>query len=394
MTAGLNANVADLPGSGIREIMELGRTIEGVIPLWFGEGDDPTPEPIKQAAVDALHDDRTFYVPNSGVPALREALAGYMTRLYGCPVALDRITVSTSGMHGIMLSLQAVLSPGDRIVVVGPIWPNVVRAAEVIGAHVRMMPLTSDGGQWRLDLDHLFDLCAEGTKALFINSPGNPTGWMARRDELQAIFAFCRTRVIWLMADDVYARLVYTGAERAPSVIELAEPDDRVIAINSFSKSWSMTGWRLGWITAPPDLLFPLAMLTEYNIAGPATFVQHAGIAALEACDDHVERMRAAYADRREIACAGLAAIEGVRLGWPDGAFYVFFAIEGEADSMALAKRILAETGVGLAPGIAFGDEGEGYLRACFARRPDDLREAIGRLTEFFARRSATASTS
>jgi aspartate/methionine/tyrosine aminotransferase len=165
-----------------------------------------------------------------------------------------------------------------------------------------------------------------------------------------------------------------------------------VIVINSFSKSWSMTGWRLGWITAPPDLLFPLAKLTEYNISGPTTFVQHAGITALEACDEHVEQRRTDYAARREIACAGLAAIEGVRVGWPDGAFYVFFAVDGEADSMALAKRILAETGVGLAPGIAFGAEGEGFLRACFARRPEGLREAVGRLADFFARRGVAVS--
>ncbi len=379
-TAQINKSVAKLPESQIRQIMELGRNIEGVIPFWFGEGDEPTPEFIKQAAVQALHDDKTFYVPNNGVPELRQAIAEYMSALYGRQLGEDRITVSTSGMHGIMLAYQTILDPGDKVVIIGPIWPNTVHAAEVLGARTEIVALREVNGEWKIDLEALFAALGNGAKALFINSPNNPTGWMAERGELEAIFAFCRQHGIWMVSDDVYARLVYDGRTLAPSVVELAEPDDRVIIINSFSKSWNMTGWRLGWLTAPPDLLLSLAKLTEYNIAGPATFVQHAGIVALREGEAHVARSRAAFEERRDLVYRRLSALNRIGMVKPKGAFYAFFSVEGETDSLALTKRLLHDAGVGLAPGTAFGDVGEGYLRLCFAASSALLNEAIDRL--------------
>ena len=379
-TAQINKSVAKLPESQIRQIMELGRNIEGVIPFWFGEGDEPTPEFIKQAAVQALHDDKTFYVTNNGVPELRQAIAEYMSALYGRQVGQDRITVSTSGMHGIMLAYQTILDPGDKVVIIGPIWPNAVHAAEVLGARTEIVALREVNGEWKIDLEALFAALGNGAKALFINSPNNPTGWMAERGELEAIFAFCRQHGIWMVSDDVYARLVYDGRTLAPSVVELAEPDDRVIIINSFSKSWNMTGWRLGWLTAPPDLLLSLAKLTEYNIAGPATFVQHAGIVALREGEAHVARSRAAFEERRDLVYRRLSALNRIGMVKPKGAFYAFFSVEGETDSLALTKRLLHDAGVGLAPGTAFGDVGEGYLRLCFAASSALLNEAIDRL--------------
>ena len=379
-TAQINKSVAKLPESQIRQIMELGRNIEGVIPFWFGEGDEPTPEFIKQAAVQALHDDKTFYVPNNGVPELRQAIAEYMSALYGRQLGEDRITVSTSGMHGIMLAYQTILDPGDKVVIIGPIWPNAVHAAEVLGARTEIVALREVNGEWKIDLEALFAALGNGAKALFINSPNNPTGWMAERGELEAIFAFCRQHGIWMVSDDVYARLVYDGRTLAPSVVELAEPDDRVIIINSFSKSWNMTGWRLGWLTAPPDLLLSLAKLTEYNIAGPATFVQHAGIVALREGEAHVARSRSAFEERRDLVYRRLSALNRIGMVKPKGAFYAFFSVEGETDSLALTKRLLHDAGVGLAPGTAFGDVGEGYLRLCFAASSALLNEAIDRL--------------
>ena len=379
MTAEINTNVAQLAESQIRQIMELGHRMEGVIPLWFGEGDAPTPDFIKQAAVQALAEDKTYYVPNSGVPELRQAIAEYMTTLYGRPVEMDRITATTSGMHGIMLAYQTILDPGDTVVIVGPIWPNAVHAAEVLSAQVRVVALREADGEWTIDLDALFD-ALNGAKALFINSPNNPTGWMAERAELEAIFAFCRDHGIWMVCDDVYARLVYDGRTLAPSVAQMAEPDDRVIVINSFSKNWNMTGWRLGWITAPPDLLQTLAKLTEYNIAGPPTFVQHAGIVALRDGEAHVAQSRAAFEERRDLVFRRLSSLNRIGMAKPKGAFYAFFSVEGEANSLAFAKRILHDAGVGLAPGTAFGDVGEGYLRLCFAVRPALLNQAMDRL--------------
>ena len=380
MTAAINNSVAQLAESQIRQIMELGRKMEDVIGLWFGEGDEPTPEFIKEAAVQALADDRTFYVPNSGVPELRQAIANYMSGLYRRPVAMDRITATTSGMHGIMLAYQTILDPDDTVVIIGPIWPNAVHAAEVLGAKVRVVQLREVDDKWTIDLDELFDALGSGAKALFINSPNNPTGWMAERTELEEIFSYCCSHGIWMVCDDVYARLVYDGRTLAPSIAELAEPDDRVIIINSFSKNWNMTGWRLGWITAPPDLLLILAKLTEYNIAGPATFVQHAGIAALREGEGHVGQSRAKFEKRRDLVYHRLSSFNRISMAKPKGAFYAFFSVDGEANSLAFAKRILHDAGVGLAPGTAFGDAGEGYLRLCFAARTALLNQAMDRL--------------
>jgi aspartate aminotransferase len=379
MSAEINKSVAELAESQIRQIMEIGRTMEGVIPLWFGEGDEPTPGFIKQAAIRALEADETFYVPNSGVPELRQAIADYMTALYGRPIGADRITATTSGMHGIMLAYQTILDPGDTVVIVGPIWPNAVHAAEVLSARARVVALREVNGEWTIDLDELF-AALKGAKALFLNSPNNPTGWMAEQDELAAIFAHCRGHGIWMVCDDVYARLVYDGRTLAPSVAAMAEPDDRVIIVNSFSKSWNMTGWRLGWLTAPPDLLLTMAKLTEYNIAGPTTFVQHAGITALKDGEAHVAANRERYEARRDLVYRRLSALNRIGMVKPKGAFYAFFSVEGEGNSLALAKKLLHDAGVGLAPGTAFGAVGEGYLRLCFAASPELLNEALDRL--------------
>ena len=384
MTAEINKSVAKLAESQIRQIMEIGRTMEGVIPLWFGEGDEATPDFIKQAAADALAADETFYVPNSGVPELRETIADYMTSLYGRSITADRITATTSGMHGIMLAYQTILDPGDTVVIIGPIWPNAVYAAEVLSAKARIVPLREADGEWAIDLDELFD-ALKGAKALFINSPNNPTGWMAERAELEAIFAHCRAQGIWMVCDDVYARLVYDGRALAPSVAAMAEPEDRVIVINSFSKNWNMTGWRLGWVTAPPDLLLTLAKLTEYNIAGPTTFVQRAGIVALRDGEAHVATNRASYEERRDLVYRRLSALNSINMVKPKGAFYAFFSVAGETNSLAFAKKLLHDAGVGLAPGTAFGEVGEGYLRLCFAASQARLNEALDHLERVLA---------
>ena len=382
MTVAINKSVAKLAESQIRQIMEIGHQMEGVIPLWFGEGNEATPDFIKQAAIEALAKDETFYVPNSGVPELREAIAHYMTTLYGRHITMDRITTTTSGMHGIMLAYQTILDPGDTLVIVGPIWPNAVHAAEVLSARPRGVALHEADGEWAIDLGELFD-ALKGAKALFINSPNNPTGWMAELAELEAIFSYCREQGIWMLCDDVYARLVYDGRDLAPSVAALANPEDRVIVINSFSKNWNMTGWRLGWITAPPDLLLPLAKLTEYNIAGPTTFVQRAGIVALRDGEPHVAANRASYEARRDLVHDRLSALDNISMAKPKGAFYAFFSVAGETNSLAFAKKLLHDAGVGLAPGTAFGDVGEGYLRLCFAASSARLNEALERLERF-----------
>ncbi len=371
--------IARLPSSQIRDVSEIGLHEPGLIPLWFGESDEPTPDFIKQAAVEALDRNETFYASNNGVPALREETARYMARVYDQPFGVDRITVTASGMHAIILTMQALVDPGDNVVVVGPVWPNLRETVHIMGGEARDLFLAERDGRWQLDLDRLFESCDERTRAIFINSPGNPTGWMMTAEEQRTVLEFCRRRGIWILCDDVYARIVY-DRHHAPSFIELAAPDDLVIAINSFSKSWSMTGWRLGWITAPPGMLDTLAKLNEFNLASPTTFVQHAGITALRDGDPYIEDLVERLHRRRDLVCQRLGAFRRVRLARPDAAFYAFFAVDGVDNSFDFAVDVVQRVKVGLAPGSAFGTAGEGYLRLCFASSDDSLRDALDRL--------------
>ena len=371
--------VVELRDSLIRRISDEGMGRDGVIPLWFGEPDAPTPQFIKDAAVAALAADHTFYTQNRGVPALRAALAAYAGTLHGRAIDAERISVTASGMNAIMLVMQMLVEPGDNVVIVTPIWPNCVETVHVMGGVVREVPLILTDGRWQFDMDRLVDAFDTRTRAVFINSPGNPTGWVMSAADQRNLLAVCRERRIAIVADEVYVRLAYE-LPRAPSFLDIAAADDPVIVVNSFSKSWSMTGWRLGWLTHPPDLGDRLAMLAEYNIAAPTTFVQHAGIVAVEQGEPFVTELVERYRRNRDLVYQQLAAWPRLRLARPDGAFYAFFAVDGVTDSYALARRILDETGVGLAPGAAFGPAGEGFLRLCFAAGSDTLSRALERL--------------
>ncbi len=377
--AAIRPLIAALPFSRIREISRLGMGRDDVIALWFGEPDRPTPEFICAAARRAMDQGHTFYTPNRGIPELRQALAAYQGGLYGREVGIERITVTASAMNAIMVLMQTLLGPEDRMVAVVPLWPNAIEAARVQGAEVVEVPLTPGEGGWRLDLDRLFAACDRRTRVLFVNSPNNPTGWMMAADEQTAVLAFCRRRGIWLIADEVYDRIAYEGG-RAPSLVELAEPEDLVVAVNSFSKSWCMTGWRMGWVTAPESLGRVLEMMNEYNVAGANTIAQHAGVTALAEGEPFIAETVAHYRRGRDLVYQRFAAMERVAMALPPAAFYAFFAVDGLDDGLAFAKRLVLEHGVGLAPGSAFGESGEGYLRLCFASTPETLGRALDRL--------------
>ena len=376
----LRPEIEGLGESLIRAIAEANMGRAGVIPLWFGEPDTPTPDFIKHAAVRALEANHVFYTQNRGIPPLREAIASYATRLHGRPMETGRITVTASGMSAIMLTSQAIVAPGDNVVAVGPIWPNCVETVHVMGGETRIVPLAAaDGGGWRLDLDRLLDACDGRTVAVMVNSPSNPTGWVMDAGDQRALLEACRARGIYVVADEVYVRLAF-DAPRAPSFLDIAEPGDRVVAINSFSKSWSMTGWRLGWLTHAPELGESFAKLNEYNLASPTTFVQHAGITAIEEGDSFIESLVERYRRNRDLVVQRLGAMRRVRLPRPDGAFYAFFAVDGMTDSLTFARELVEEAGVGLAPGRAFGEAGEGRLRLSFAAEADTLSRALDRL--------------
>jgi aspartate/methionine/tyrosine aminotransferase len=379
LPARIRPGIAALRGSRIREVANAGIGKPGVIAMWFGESDLPTPDFVREAAADALRRGETFYTPNAGVPELRSAISRYMTRIYGRAIDQSRITVSASGMNAIMIALQALVDAGDNVVLVGPMWPNAADCVRVLGGEARFANLDPGNQGWRLDLDRLEALCDSRTRAIFVNSPGNPTGWMMETAEQQRLLDFARSRGLWIVADEVYARIVY-DREVAPSFITVARPDDAVIVINSFSKAWCMTGWRLGWFTAPAALGPTLEKLTEFNIAGPTSFAQWGGIAALEQGEGFIAAQRARLAQSRALVIERLARFRRVRFTPPAAAFYAFFAVEGLTDSVAACKRILNETGVGLAPGAAFGDAGEGHIRMCYAISPERVAEALDRL--------------
>ena len=381
---GLRRSLEDLPGSLIRHVAEPNMGRKGLLKLWFGEPDVPTPQFIKDAATAALDDNQVFYAKNRGVPVLRETIAAYASNLHGCDIGIDRITVTGSGMNAIMMISEALMSAGDNMVAVGPVWPNCKETVRIMDAEPRQVALKlSDDGRWKLDIDELFAACDELTRAIFVNSPGNPTGWVMPRAEQRAVLDECRRRGIWLVSDEVYIRLAYETdlpLGRAPSFLDIVEPEDRVIVINSFSKSWSMTGWRLGWITHPDDAGEGFEKLVEYNIANPTTFVQYAGVTAIREGEPFITETLERYRRNRDIVVQRLGAMKRVTLSRPEGAFYAFFAVDGMTDSVSFAQKLIDEVGVGLAPGLAFSEDGEGWMRLCFAADTQTVSAAMERL--------------
>ena len=382
----LRPRIAGLPASKIREVSDAGMGRADLIPLWFGEPDVPTPAFICEAASRALAAGDTYYQPNAGIPELRSALAGYMNRLYDTAFGPANVIVSASAMNALMLVMQALVDPDDTVVTTTPAWPNLPAVPQILNGRIRSVPLTPGNAGWRLDLDRLFDACDRRTRVIFLNSPNNPTGWMMSAEEQVEVLAFARARGLWIVSDEVYARIVYDRPV-APSFLEHAEPEDRVIVVNSFSKSWAMTGWRLGWITLPAKLGLTFEMLTEYNIAGPAGFIQRAGVVAVEDGEPFVEEIVARYRAARELVLERIGSLPRLSLAPPSAAFYAFIRVDGLTDSLAFAKALLTATGVGLAPGVAFGAGGEGHLRLCFASILPTLERALDRFAGFIATR-------
>lgn len=375
----------DLSPSKIRDVAELGMGDPDVIPLWFGEAAWRSPLVAIDAAKTSLDRDPAHYQPNSGLPALRASIAEYLSALHVVSIPANRITVSASAMQGLMLSAQTLTTPGDRVVMIAPDWPNIAAAFTIAGGQVEKVALSVTDGRWSLDLDRLIDALTPGTRCLMINTPNNPTGWTLKAEDRQVLLDHCRKHGIWIVADEVYNRL-YRHGIAAPSFVEITEAEDRFIGLNSFSKAWAMTGWRLGWMVTPPELEAPLAMLTEFNIAGAPPFVQAAGVSVVAKGESFVAEQRERLAEGYALVAERLGQMEGVDFIKPDGAFYAFFRMDGVNDSLETAKDILAKTKVGLAPGIAFGQQGEGHLRLCYAQPTDVLHRALDRLEQYFRR--------
>jgi len=373
-----------LPGSKIREVANAGLGRSDVLPFWFGESDEPTPAFIRDAAVRSLQDGETFYAHNLGLPALREALSAYLGGLHR-PVDAGRIAVTSSGVNALMLAMQALAGPGDEVVAVVPVWPNLTAQPAILGARVTRVSLKVVQGAWQLDLPALLAAVTSETTVLLVNAPNNPTGWTLTRAEQQAILEHCRRTGTWIVADEVYERIFFKPDARcAPSFLDIAEPDDRLVVAHSFSKSFLMTGWRLGWQVLPPSLVEAMGKLIEFNTSCAPVFVQRAGLAALAGAAEFVPGLVGRLRHCRDTLLPQLAALPGVQVATPEGGMYAFFRVEGQDDSLAFAKRLVTEAGLGLAPGAAFGDEAEGWLRWCFASNdPGRLTQGVERLKSF-----------
>jgi aspartate aminotransferase len=382
---GARAHIREIPLDNISGLAAGRFGDPSIIPLWFGEGDLPAPAFIGEAMARAVADGHVFYTHQNGIPELRGALADYLSGLGARAIGPDRITVTFSGMNAIMLAIQLACEPGDNVIAVDPVWPNAGGMARLVGAEVRSARMDHGQGGWTLDPDNVAAVMDDRTRAVFFASPGNPTGAMVPMDTQRELLELCRARGVWLIADEVYNRLAF-GTHSAPTILDIADPEDRLIVINSFSKSWAMTGWRLGWMVHPPSIGPTLAMMTQYTTSGVSTFLQHAGVAAIREGEPFVAKMRAYCEAGMDIVCDALEQLPRVRLGpRPRAGMYAFFEIDGMPDSRQACLDILAKTSVGLAPGVFFGPGSETFLRACVCRAPAVLTEAMGRLSRALA---------
>ncbi len=374
------------PESGIVEVVNYARGREGLIPLWVGEGDLPTPEFIARAASEALLRGETFYTWQRGIPELRAALSRYYARRFGARLPAEHFYVVGSGMQAITLAIQALVSPDDDMVYLTPAWPNFAAAAALSGANPIAVTLDFTGGRWQVDLDRVEAAITPKTRVLFINTPSNPTGWTASREDLENLLAIARRHDLWIMADEIYALYHYAGG-RAPSFLDVMEEGDKVVFVNSFSKNWSMTGWRVGWIVAPPEMGQVLENLIQYSTSGVPQFLQQGAIVALDEGDAFLQANIDKATRNRDVFCDALIATNRVETLKPDGALYAFLKIDGVTDSRRAAIDIVDRTNVGLAPGTAFGPGGELFMRACFLRDPQQIAEAADRLARYIAAR-------
>jgi len=371
----------------IRALANTAMGREDVLPFWFGESDQPTPSYIREAAITSIREGETFYSENLGRLYLRQAISNYLTGLHQRTVAADRIAVTASGVSALMMASQLLVAPGDRVVTVTPLWPNAVEIPKVVNGLVTCVSLQVQNGRWTLPLEQLLQTLTPGTRMLVLNSPNNPTGWTIQREEQVALLEHCRRHGIWILADDVYERLVYAeGRRSAPSFLTLADDRDRLIVVNSFSKAWSMTGWRVGWMVVPPTVVPDLAALLEYNTSCVSEFSQRAAAVALEQGEPYVLQMRAELAHTKSKLITALRPLPRLEVPDADGAMYLFLRVAGEDDSLSLATRLIEEVGLGLAPGRAFGPEGEGWLRWCYAAEWKKIESGIERLSRFLSR--------
>ena len=396
MSATVSSSALAVPHSRIRELADIAMGMDGVLKLYFGESNIPTPEFIKRAAQKAMADGFTYYTENAGLPSLRRALARYYVNLHGVDLNPEtEFTVTASGVQALSLGLRCMLDPGDEGLVLTPGWPNGPSIIQMANAHPREIPYAFSNGSYTIDFDELEHAVTPRTRLLLYTSPSNPLGWVATSEDQDRLLDFTRRHGLWLMADEVYERLYYSASKNgaAPSILEKCTRQDAVVVIQSFSKAYCMTGWRVGWLVGREDIIARASRLTEFMVSCAPAFAQRAGETALLWGEELVRQMVTRLRENRDFCVAALEKMPGVTVPVPDGAFYLFPRMEAAADSFAFCKQLLMDTKVGLAPGVAFGEGGEGSVRICYASEQSILEEAMVRLKRFLGRGSYGVSS-
>ena len=381
--------IQQLQASKIRELANAGLGRSDVLAFWFGESDEVTPDFIRQAAIDSLHAGETFYAHNLGLPELRESIAAEMVKRHGADIGSDRIAVTSGGVNALMLAMQALVDAGDEVLVVTPVWPNLTAQPQILGAQLRTLSLEPSKGRWALPLEKLLNSITANTRLLVLNSPNNPTGWTLNRQEQHAILDKCRSTGTWILADEVYESLVFLDSQNhcAPSFLDIAQPDDKLVVAHSFSKSFLMTGWRLGWLVMPPEMTQHMGKLIEFNTSCASVFVQRAGLVALKRADEVTPRVVSHLRLCRDTLADALSGVDPIEFALPDGGMYLFLRLPAGMDDFQIAKRLVQEAGLGLAPGSAFAPEAQGWLRWCFASKElDRLRAGAERLDRWLSK--------
>jgi aspartate aminotransferase len=372
--------------SPLVQIATAAEAMPGALKLCYGESDMPTPEFICRAAYDASRAGHTFYTHTAGSPELREAIASKIFELHGVTCRPSEIMSTVGASMAIYLAVRALVGAGDNAVVIAPSYAIFSNAVVMAGGEPRPVPLALDGGRFRLDIDRVRAAIDPATRMVVVNSPSNPTGWQMTGEEQRALYDLAERHDLMILADEVYERLVYDGP-LAPSFARVVPNSERLIVVNSFSKTYNMTGWRLGWAQGSERTIRLMYKAAEFMTSNPAAMVQQAGIVALRDGESYVGELRDHYAKRRTQVLNALEAIPGVSVPEPQGAFYVFPRIDGLADSTAFTADLLRQTGLALAPGVAFGADGEGHVRLCFAATEQTLAAALSRLQQFMVDR-------
>ena len=384
MLQSLNPEILSFKETAIMEVANFGRNFQKetgkyVYPAWFGEGDTETSKLIYDKTIASLVKGKTFYTYQNGIQELRSEISRYMNEIFNINTKPENHSVVTGGMMGLRLICDLIIDSGDEVVMVGPVWPNIRSSVLLRKGNIKEISLQLKDGEWVLDYDKLIRSITSKTKMVFVNSPGNPTGWEMPKSQQERLLNHTRDVGCWLVADEVYHQITYNDLP-SPSFLESSLASDKLIVINSSSKSFNMTGWRIGWITHPEELSSHIAKLVQITTTGVPEFLQDGLITALQNYKIITNELRINLKKSRDIMFNRLVSWNQVECSVPNAAFYAFFKVKGVKDSLEFSKKLILETNVGVAPGIAFGQSGEGHIRICFAAKESFINQIMDRL--------------